>query len=538
MRACRKFALLSALYLAGATPAFASERRVALVIGNSAYQHTAQLPNPARDASDLAAALRQLKFEVVEGVDLDKASMDRTIRQFARALGSADVGLFFYAGHGMQVTGQNYLVPIDAKLEDASGLDFELVRMDLIHKTMERETKTSLLFLDACRDNPLARNLGRAIGTRSADVGRGLAAVESGIGSLIAFSTQPGNVALDGSGRNSPFAGALIKYMPTPGQDLSSILIAVRNDVMTATRNRQVPWEHSALRARFYFVDQQAPTGQERDAEQLLWSVAADSKTLALLSIYLERYPNGANAARALAMIEQIRAEEAAQMALLQRETAVRRAEEAKARAELQKAQELVRAAEAERLAALKAAQEARAAAQAARGEQERLARANEPGKPVLPIPGEASSKSQQGASPALLSRLIQVELRRLGCDPGTIDGAWGAKAKSALAEFARHAKAAIPVEAPSEAALDHLLNRKERVCPRVCEAGSVDKGGTCVALERAAPKAAVARQAGPGQDQCVRYQRCADESGASIAGMGQGLGIILRTCGAKPSGC
>src|SRR6185295_1897311 len=132
MRACRIFALLSALYLAGATPAFAGERRVALVIGNSAYQHTAQLPNPARDASDLAAALRQLKFEVVEGVDLDKASMDRTIRQFARALGSADVGLFFYAGHGMQVTGQNYLVPIDAKLEDASGLDFELVRMDLI----------------------------------------------------------------------------------------------------------------------------------------------------------------------------------------------------------------------------------------------------------------------------------------------------------------------------------------------------------------------------------------------------------------------
>ncbi len=528
------------LTMAGATPGLALAKRVALVIGNSAYQHTPQLSNPAHDAADVGATLRRLKFEVIEGSDLDKAGMDRTIRQFARALGNADVGLLFYAGHGLQVNGQNYLVPIDAKLEDASGLDFELVRLDLIHKTMERETKTSLLILDACRDNPLGRNLARAIGTRSADIGRGLAAVESGIGTLIAFSTQPGNVALDGSGRNSPFAAALVKHMPEPGQDLSSVLIAVRNEVMTATRNRQVPWEHSALRARFYFAEPPLAGNPERDAEELLWSVAADGKSLALLLVYIDLYPNGAHAAAAASLIDASKKQEASQSALAEKEAELRRAEEAEARAQLQKVQELMRTAEAERQAALKAAQEARAAAQAAREQQERLAKPTGESKSaaLLRGPSEASPKGQPAISAAMLSRLIQVELRRVGCDPGSIDGTWSAKAKSALAEFARQAKVAIAVEAPSEAALDQLINRQGRICPLACEAGMVEKGGACVASGPAPSKAAATRQAGQGQDQCARYQRCANESGASLAGMGQGLGVILRTCGAKPAGC
>src|SRR5262249_34691014 len=140
-----------------------SEKRVALVIGNSAYQNTPKLHNPRNDAADVAAVLKELGYEVIEGFDLDKAEMDRTIRRFAFSLKSTDAGVFFYAGHGLQVSGQNYLVPVDAKLEDASGLDFEMVRLDLVHKTMERESKTNIIFLDACRDNPLARNLARAM---------------------------------------------------------------------------------------------------------------------------------------------------------------------------------------------------------------------------------------------------------------------------------------------------------------------------------------------------------------------------------------
>ena len=283
-----------------------AQRRVALVIGNSSYVNTARLENPKNDAADMAETLKQLGFEVIEGRDLDKASMDRTIRNFAETLAGAQMALFFYAGHGLQVGGQNYLVPIDARLASAAALDFEMVRLDLIQRTMEREATTNVVILDACRDNPLSRNLARALGTRSASIGKGLAAVESGEGTLISYSTQPGNVALDGAGRNSPFAAALLKHIPTVGDDLPTILINVRNDVMAATERRQVPWEHSALTAKVYFKPPK-PTGPtvDQQIEMSFWDAVKDTHNPAVLQTYLDRYPNGefATIARALSSI-------------------------------------------------------------------------------------------------------------------------------------------------------------------------------------------------------------------------------------------
>ena len=223
-------------------------KRIALVIGNSAYQYTPALANPVNDAEDLAKTLSGLGFQVTKSINLGKADMQRVLTNFAVALRGAEIGLFFYAGHGMQVSGRNHLVPIDAKLDAASTLEFETVRLDTVQALMEQETSTNVLFLDACRDNPLARNLARAMGTRSNAVGRGLAPQEAGAGTMISYSTQPGAIALDGTGgRNSPFAGALVRHLPTEGKDLSSILLRVRKDVMAATANRQVPWDHSAL---------------------------------------------------------------------------------------------------------------------------------------------------------------------------------------------------------------------------------------------------------------------------------------------------
>jgi hypothetical protein len=144
-------------------------------------------------------------------------------------------------------------VPVDAELSTTAALEFEMVRLDVVQRIMEEEAKTNVLFLDACRNNPLSRNLARAMGTRAAGIGQGLAPVESGVGTLISFSTQPGNVALDGTGRNSPFAGALVKHITASSDPLSDLLVAVRNDVMEATGKKQVPWEHSALTGRFYF---------------------------------------------------------------------------------------------------------------------------------------------------------------------------------------------------------------------------------------------------------------------------------------------
>jgi uncharacterized caspase-like protein len=272
-----------------AAPAAQVQKRVALVIGNSAYQHAGLLDNPKNDATDVTAALKKHGFQVIAGFDLDKAGMDRKIREFAEAVPGATAAVFFFAGHGLQVSGHNYLVPIDAKLTTAAALDWEMVRLDLVHRSMERETATSILFVDACRNNPLARNLARVMGTRSAEIGRGLAPVEAGVGTLVSFSTQPGNVALDGTGRNSPFATALIKHIQQTKDDLSNILIAVRNDVLKETKGQQVPWEHSALTGRFYFD----PTASVRPppADEVAWTLIKDATDPALLKRFIEQFP-------------------------------------------------------------------------------------------------------------------------------------------------------------------------------------------------------------------------------------------------------
>jgi uncharacterized caspase-like protein len=235
--------------------AAAAQKRVALVVGNSAYAHATPLANPVNDAGDIGAALNEAGFEVILGLDLDKRGFDLKVRDFSRALAAADTGVLFYAGHGLQVAGRNHLIPIDAQLLSERDLDFEAVSLDLVLKQMEldREARTNIVFLDACRDNPLARNLARSMGTRSTSIGRGLAQVETGVGTFIAYSTQPGNVALDGAGRNSPFAAALIRAVREPGRNLNALMIEVRKEVLGATNGRQIPWDHSSLTGDFYF---------------------------------------------------------------------------------------------------------------------------------------------------------------------------------------------------------------------------------------------------------------------------------------------
>jgi uncharacterized membrane protein YgcG len=223
------------------------EVRVALVIGNGKYQSVAALPNPSNDAADVSEALRKLGFDVVEGRDLDKRGMEDKVREFGRKLDRASLALFFYAGHGLQVGGKNYLVPTDAKLERPGDLSFDTIDVAQVLAQMEAEPRVNLIFLDACRDNPLARTLARSLGTRSSSVGQGLATIQSAIGTMIAYATQPDNVALDGDGRNSPFTAALLKHVATQGLEIGSMMRRVRADVVQATRSKQVPWDHSSL---------------------------------------------------------------------------------------------------------------------------------------------------------------------------------------------------------------------------------------------------------------------------------------------------
>ena len=322
MRFLAMLACVAMLICLGILPGHA-ERRVALVIGNSIYRHAGELTNPKNDAADMAAALKKVGFQVIEGFDLDKTAFDRKVREFVTALTAAEAGLFFYAGHGLQVGGQNYLMPVDAELTTAASLEFEMVRLDIVQRIMEGSTSTNILFLDACRNNPLARNLARALGTRSAEIGRGLAPVESGSGTLISFSTQPGNVALDGAGRNSPFAGSLAKHISESNEDLSALLIGVRNDVIRETQRRQVPWEHSALTQRFFFKVtinvlppaqsvQPAQPRQEPSEAERNWLLVKETTNRAILEEFIKQYGGTFYAILAQARLEELKNQQTA----------------------------------------------------------------------------------------------------------------------------------------------------------------------------------------------------------------------------------
>lgn len=249
MRRIALFAILFCLAFP-LQPAFAA-KRVALVIGNSAYRSVDALPNPANDASDMAAKLERLGFAVTSGIDLDLAGVKETLRAFRNAAADAELALFFYAGHGIQANGVNYMLPVDAVLEDEAGLELETLSMDTVLRTIG-DVPTLVVFLDACRNNPFEKKLARSIRGRSRDVklGKGLAQIDAGSGTLIAFSTQPGNVALDGEGRNSPFTSALLKHLGSPGASLTDELIEVRKEVLAATGREQQPWDSSSLTGR------------------------------------------------------------------------------------------------------------------------------------------------------------------------------------------------------------------------------------------------------------------------------------------------
>lgn len=236
----------------------AAEKRVALVIGNAAYQNVPALQNPSHDAADMATKLRALGFDVVEGVDLSKRDMEKHIRAFAEKLVGTDVGLFYYAGHGFQADQRNFLAPIDAQLKSETDLDFEAVQLNLVLKQMVRNARTSLVFLDACRDNPLAANLAQV--SRSLAVGRGLARIEAAASMMVVYATEPGKVALDGTGRNSPFTAALLRHIDTEGASISDVMIDVRNDVLKATSGKQRPFESASLTGQFFFKPAQAQT--------------------------------------------------------------------------------------------------------------------------------------------------------------------------------------------------------------------------------------------------------------------------------------
>jgi hypothetical protein len=235
--------------------------RYALVVANSAYEHVAHLPNPGSDGHDMAALLRQLGFGVTEGSDLNREQFSAMVEQFAASLPEAATIVFYYAGHGMQIDGRNYLLAIDTRV----GSPDEVIRGGLdavkLFRQFQGQRRSKVIILDACRNNPWVDRFGKGRGflmesgqDRQVKVLPGLAQLNGGPNTLIAFSTEPNNVAFDGTGRNSPFTEALLRHLPTPNREIREVLSQVRQQVIEVTDGRQIPWDHSSLIEPVYVV--------------------------------------------------------------------------------------------------------------------------------------------------------------------------------------------------------------------------------------------------------------------------------------------
>lgn len=281
-----------------------SAQRVALVVGNSNYSSVGKLPNPVRDATNIGAVLSELGFEVIYGQDLTHQDFLLTLKRFSNALKGSDVGLFFYAGHGMQISGQNYLLPTDVELETANAIDSELVALNLVLKEMDQRTKTKIVLVDACRDNRFMPGANRSVDAQIVETDLGLAPLEAGSDTLVAFSTEPGSVARDGAGLNSPFSEALLHHISTPNLDVARMMRRVRKRVMDATQNAQVPWSNSSLTGDFSFNYQGNRALTSAAKETALWDAVKDADDPDLIRVYLKRYPNGEFTKQALALIK------------------------------------------------------------------------------------------------------------------------------------------------------------------------------------------------------------------------------------------
>jgi len=307
-----KTLILSAVCMILTAGAASAEKRVAFVVGNGTYKNVAPLPNPTVDAKAMASALRNVGFDVVEGSNLTRDKMTERLLDFGKKAQGADVALFFYAGHGIAISGTNYLLPVDADIK--SEMDVKLgaaINIDLTLEQTMGDAKVKLVFLDACRDNPFAAKIKSNSATRSVNVQTGLAEMKSGEGTLIAFATGPGQTALDGQeGGNSPFTRALLANITQPGIEIQQAMTKVRAQVNEETNKGQLPWGHTNLIGTVYLNGAPAPgavaaaaPAAGSDVELEFWRSIKDSTKPEEYNAYLTNYPNGQFRSLALSRI-------------------------------------------------------------------------------------------------------------------------------------------------------------------------------------------------------------------------------------------
>jgi uncharacterized caspase-like protein len=495
--------LIFGFLMAGAlgSPALA-EKRVALVIGNSNYDETANLANPANDAELMAETFKTAGFDSVEiRRNLKIADMRRALRDFTVKSSDAAISVIYYAGHGIEVEGVNYLIPVDAVLDRDTDVYDEAVSLERVLVAVESAKKLRLVILDACRDNPFVRSMKRTLAARA--IGRGLAKVEpTSPNTLIAFASKAGSTASDGEyGKNSPFATALVNYITQPGLDLRKAFGYVRDDVLKSTGNRQEPYLYGSLGGDDLSLVPAEPsaTGPQADPQAAVrrdYELALQLATREGWEAFLSQYREGFYANLAKGQLKKIAAEEAriaaAEKARLAEQEKARLAAEGARQDEVAKAAAVVKAAEEGQMAAEKtrqmeqekatAAEKARLAAQekAAANEQTRIAPERESGEKKQQVAALDKPEQQTVYD---LSRSLQAELRRVGCNTGSVDGDWNAASQRALELFNKHAGMKLDTKSASADALDAVKTTAGRICPLTCDAGYRADSNRCIRI-------------------------------------------------------
>jgi len=515
MRACAA-ALFVLLAFCAASQAAWADKRVALVVGNSEYQNVVTLANPVRDAAAIVNMFKKAGFDVVDSRrDLTNAEMRRALRDFTDKARDADIAVIYYAGHGIEVNGVNYLVPVDAMLQRDTDAYDEAISLDRILQAIEPAKRLHFVILDACRDNPFLKKMTRTVASRSME--RGLIGVEpNGQNTLIAYAAKAGYTALDGDGKNSPFALALLKHLTTPGLDLRRALGLVRDDVLAATDNKQEPYYTGSLGGEdMTLVPAPAAPPKAMADTRGDYELAERVGTKEAWDSFITAYPSGFYTDLAKAQRNKLAAETArlaaTEKARAAAEEQARLAAEGAKASEQAKAAAQSKAAEDARLTAEKnkQAEEAKVAlAQQAKAAEERraaeekvkrpdvVASAEQPtpdqpaaekprGQTVAALPPADQGKASTSDQPATVDipRLLQSELKRVGCNAGEVNGEWNAPSRRALGSFNKAAGTNFDVKVASPDALDAVRGKVERVCPLDCDSGYRVSGGHCVKI-------------------------------------------------------
>jgi hypothetical protein len=481
-----------------------AERRIALVVGNGSYSNISTLRNTTNDAELMAATLETVGFEVIVTLDADRRELGRAIRDFGtllRGTGSDTIGLFYYAGHGVQYNGQNYIIPLNAEIEFAADLNIEAFRVeDVLQQMALSGNAFNMAILDACRNNPFPA------ATRATE--RGLARVTTYNSALVAFAAAPGQVAQDGDGANSPYTSALAEAILTPGLTVEEVFKQTRVAVLTETGGVQTPWEESSLTGRFSFIEetanddqqnavvepsQEVPEATRLEIELAFWNSVKESGNPMLLQAYLDDYPNGVFAVIASLMIAQLSEPDEAHSEIVE-----------------------------------------------PRGPTDEMETETALLGPDVAVTAPAVEPERPDPN---LPRNLQAALSAVGCDPGAIDGIWGRGSQRALDSFAQHASISLPEEPISTDTLDLIEGYDDRVCPLVCGRREVERNGTCVT--KTCPSGQILNSGGV----CVQRTQSAereqvapsasdtspqtqDDEGCGYCRQG-GVGPAMLTCGA-----